>query len=283
MADSGFLKLEFGQPWTEAETQLLQRQILEAFPCGLYSGETPLLWERIVLRLAKARIGPKYYLADECRRHYFANTAPKIQGLYRPGEVSERPWSERESDVLRKFIHHTLPGGLYKTGLMIWNEIGEKMTEAALHLWLPFRMYDDDCLRKHYFRHIRPRFVDPSGARIPDDILAANAFLDPPWSGVEHDLLRMNIHFTLPGGLLNASIQLWPEISRNMMRDAPQVGIPYRLYTEDNVRAQYFKYVRPRYVSPSTVPNSNVSMKDEDNLEASDEYVKDDEFPGQLK
>jgi hypothetical protein len=91
MADPGSFKLEFGQLWTEAETQLLQRQIFEAFPYGLYSGETPLLWERIVLRLAKARTGPKYYLADECRRHYFTNIAPRVQHLYRPREVSERP------------------------------------------------------------------------------------------------------------------------------------------------------------------------------------------------
>jgi hypothetical protein len=279
MAEEGSFKLEFGQPWTEAETQLLQQQILEAFPCGLYKGEPPMLWERIVQRMAKAQISPKCYLADECRRHYFTNIEPRIRSLYRPWEVFDRPWSERESDTFRTFIHHTLPGGLYKTGLMIWNEIGQRMTQAALDLWLPFRMYEDNCLREHYFRHVRPRFVDAGGARIPVAVLAANSFFDPPWSDVEHDLLRLNTHFTLPGGLLNASIILWPEISRNMMRDAPQVGSPYRLYTEDNVRAQYFKYIRPRYVPPSTVASSKVDMTDENTPRASDTYMKDENTP----
>lgn len=295
MADPKSLKLEFGQPWTELETQLLKQQILEAFPCGLYGRESPLLWERIVLRMAKVRIGPKYYLAGECRRHYFTHIESRIRDLCGSRNVFERPWSERESDTLRKFIHHTLPGGLYKTGLMIWNEIGERMTEVALHLWFPFRMYDGYCLREHYFRHIRPRFVDTSGARISESVLAANTFLDPPWSGVEHDLLRKNIHFTLPGGLLNASIQLWPEISRNMMRDAPQVGVPYRFYTEYNVRAQYFNYIRPRYIPPSGIPSRNFDikdenttgttdtyMKDEDNLGANNKYVKDEDTPGPI-
>ncbi len=187
----------------------------------------------------------------------------------------ERPWSERESDTLRSFIHHTLPGVLYKTGLMIWNEIGEKMTEAALHLWLPFRMYTDNCLREHYFRHIRTHFVGTSGARIPGAVLAARTFLDPPWSDVEHDLLRMNIHFTLPGGLLNAPIQLWPEISRKVMTGAHYFGIPYRFYTEDNVRAQYFKYIRPRYVWTSATTKFNVDMKDENPPTAVDAYIKE--------
>lgn len=258
MAKPRPFRIKLGQPWTDAETQLLREQILEAHPRGLHEEQPAKFWERIVLRLAKLRVGPKYYIADECRRHYFANIEPGIRELDRAGQVSERPWSEQESDILRKFIHHTLPGGLYRTGLMVWNEIGERMTEAALHLWLPFRMYDDNCLREHYFRHIRPRFVDADGARIPEDVLAALDFFDPPWSDVEHHLLRINIHFTLPGGLLNASIQLWPEISRNMMRDAPQVGIPYRLYTEDNVRAQYFNFIRPRYVPQLSTPDKNV-------------------------
>jgi hypothetical protein len=162
---------------------------------------------------------------------------------------------------------------------MIWNEIGERMTQAALDSWLPFRMYENNCLREHYFRHIRPRFVDAGGARIVEVVLAANAFFDPPWSDVEHDLLRLNTHFTLPGGLLNASIILWPEISRNMMRDAPQAGIPYRLYTEDNVRAQYLKYIRPRYVPPSGAASSNIDMTDENTPRARDTHMKDEDTP----
>lgn len=82
------------------------------------------------------------------------------------------------------------------------------MTQVALDLWLPFRMYDGNCLREHYFRYIRPRFVDASGASIPASVLAAKDFFEPPWSNVEHNLLRMNIHFTLPGGLLIATLIL---------------------------------------------------------------------------
>jgi hypothetical protein len=279
MTEQGTWKLESRHPWTAAETQLLQQPMLEAFPCGLWRGEPSLLWERIAQRMVKARISPKYYLADECRRHYFSNIEPQIRSLYRSSEISDRPWSERESDTLRTFIHHTLPGGLYKTGLMIWNEIGERMTQAALELWLPFRMYDDNCLREHYFRYIRPRFVDAGEARIPEAVLAANAFFDPPWSDVEHDLLRLNIHFTLPGGLFNTSIILWPELVRNMIRGAPQLGIPYRLYTEDNVRVQYFKYIRPRYVQPPAAAHSEVVMTGQNTPRVSNMYTKDEDAP----
>lgn len=141
-----FSNFDFASGWQEKETHLLQDLFVQAIPHGLYNTEPPpQFWQQLTARMTKRALTARAYTAKDCWRQYLARIQPLFKISPRPPALCVyRPWSSKETELLRTFIHESLPGGLHKGAERGWHEVKELLVEAALEKWLPFRIYSDE-------------------------------------------------------------------------------------------------------------------------------------------